>query len=441
MLRFIFALISIFFLSHSLAATPTTHVEKLPNGLTVVVREDHRAPVVFSSVWYKVGSSYEYDGITGISHVLEHMMFRGTKKVPNGQFDQRISAKGGRQNAMTSADFTMYYQLLPAKQLALSFELEADRMRNLVLSPTLFSKEVNVVQEERRLRTDDNPQALTWERMKAAAYVSNPYHHPVIGWMSDLKSLTVQDLATWYQKWYSPANAVVVVVGDVQPKDVFALAKRYFGPLPKVSVPTVKPRTGVTQLGKRVVSVSAPAKLPWVVMAFNVPSIKTAEQTWQPYALALMAGILDAGKSARLSQHLIRKNLIAVSASAGYDPFSLHSNLFVFEGIPTVNKKVEDLQSAVWDEIKALQKTAVSKEELARVKAQLIAQKIYEKDALQTQGMDIGTPMMLGLSWRDADEYVARILAITPAQIQQVANQYFTPKRLTVAILKPIKKA
>ncbi|MDQ5911171.1 MAG: zinc protease, partial [Pseudomonadota bacterium] len=202
-----------------LAAAPV-HEFTLDNGLKILVRQDHRAPVVVSQIWYKVGSSYEPSGLTGISHLLEHLMFKGTPNVPGGEFSRIIAANGGDQNAFTSYDYTAYFQTLEKERLELSFRLEADRMRHLLLKPEDVAKEAQVVAEERRLRTEDQPEALTHERFQAAAYVTSPYRNPIIGWMQDIESIKPDDLRHWYQQWYAPNNATLVVVGDVEPAKV-----------------------------------------------------------------------------------------------------------------------------------------------------------------------------------------------------------------------------
>jgi len=211
----------------SLCAADATRSLTLDNGMKIIVREDHRAPVVVSQVWYKVGASYEHDGITGVSHVLEHMMFKGTDNLKPGEFSEIISANGGRENAFTGRDYTAYFQRIASDRLEICLKLEADRMRNLVLTEAEFAKEIEVVKEERRMRTEDNPNALTYERFIAAAFLNNPYRNPVIGWMQDLDSLTVEDARQWYKRWYTPNNATLVVVGDVKAQDVFKLAKKY----------------------------------------------------------------------------------------------------------------------------------------------------------------------------------------------------------------------
>lgn len=410
---------------------------RLKNGLTLLVEEDHRAPVVFTSVWYKVGGSYEHDGITGVSHVLEHMMFRGTKKYPAGALEQLIAENGGQQNAMTGNDQTMYYQRLSADKLPLSFKLEADRMNNLTLSDKDFKKEIQVVMEERRMRYDDNPNALTYERFMAAAFVNNPYHHQAIGWMTDLQHMSAQDVRDWYHTWYVPNNAIVVVVGDVKPDDVYKLAQRYFGALAPRAVPQLKPRTEIPSRGTKQVAVYAPAKLPVLMMGYQTPSLVTAKEKWQPYALDVLAAIMGGSDSSRFATDLVRGQQIATTAQASYSIYSLHSNLFTMVAIPARGHSVKQLQQAFLHQVNNIQTTLVSPQELARVKAQVIAQNVYKKDSLSNQAMDIGVPESIGLSWRVDRQYVKQIKNVTAQQIQAVAQRYLTPRRLTIAVLHP----
>ena len=217
------------------------HEKTFANGMKVIVKEDHRAPVVISQVWYQVGSAQEHSGITGVSHVLEHMMFKGTEKFPSGTFSSTVAKIGARDNAFTGRDYTAYYQLMGKEHLAVSFELESDRMLNLILAEEDFKSEVEVVKEERRLRTDDNPNARVYEQLYSTAFVNNPYHHPIIGWMNDLDNLALADLADWYQRWYTPNNATLVVVGDVDPESVIAMAEQYFAGLPNHDLSILKP--------------------------------------------------------------------------------------------------------------------------------------------------------------------------------------------------------
>ncbi len=420
------------------SAEPQVHEFTLNNGLKVLVKEDRRAPVVVSQVWYKVGSSYEYGGITGVAHMLEHMMFKGTKKHPPGEFSRIIAANGGSENAFTGRDYTAYFQSLEKSRLAVSFELEADRMRNLQLLEDEFQKERQVVLEERRMRTDDKPRAKTHEYFNAMAHTNGGYRNPVIGWADDIEHLTVADLNDWYQRYYAPNNATLVVVGDVDPNEVLTLAKKYFGPLQPSSLKSVKPRTEVEQMGPRRMTVRLPAKQPFVVLGYKVPALKNAKEEWEAYALEVLAGILDGGNSARLATHLVRGQQIAVSAGAGYDLYSRLPGLFIVEASPAPGQTVGALEQALEREIGLLQEQAVSQQELDRVKAQVLANAIYERDSVFYQAMQLGTLETVGVGWQRMDEYVERIDAVTAEQVQSVAKKYLIDNRLSVAVLDPL---
>lgn len=414
-----------------------THEYLLDNGLKIIIREDHRAPVVVSQIWYKAGSSYEKNGSTGVAHVLEHMMFKGTEKHGPNEFSKIISENGGRENAFTGQDYTAYFQQLEKSRLRISFEMEADRMQNLNMSAEEFGKEVKVVMEERRMRTDDKPTSLTYEQFLATAFVNSPYHHPIIGWMDDLRNLTVQDAQEWYNHYYAPNNATLVVAGDVNPQEVYTLAKKYYGPLQKRQIPTLKPQTEIQQKGIKRITVKAPAQLPYMVMGYKVPVVKTAKNDWEPYALEMLAHVLDGGDSARFTKNLIRKQQVAQSISTSYDLYSRLDELFTFSTTPAQGKNVKQLENAIREEIKKVQDELVSEEELKRIKAQVVASKVYEKDSIFYQAMQIGTLETVGLDWRISDQFVDKIRAVTPEQIQQVANKYLVDDRLTVAVLDP----
>ncbi len=420
------------------AQTPV-HEYQLDNGLKLLVRPDHRAPVVVSQIWYKVGASYENNGITGISHALEHMMFKGTEKVPPGEFSKLIKANGGRDNAFTGRDYTAYFQLLEKSRLPVSFELEADRMRNLTLPKDEFIKELEVVKEERRLRTEDNPRSLTYEQFNAAAYNSNPYKNPIIGWMNDIDNMKVEDLKVWYDQWYAPNNATLVVAGDVNPDEVYALAKKHFGHIKSRPVPALKPRIEAKQLGERRLVVRAPAKVPYMIMGYKVPVLRTAEQPWEPYALEVLAGILSGGDSARLPKELVRTKQIAVNADSGYNMHSMHNELFLLDGTPAQGHSISDVEKALKAQLEKIKQQKVGLDELNRIKAQVIANDVYEKDSVFYQAMALGQLETVGLGWQKADEYVEQIRAVTPEQIQQVAKKYLVDNTLTIAILEPQK--
>ncbi|NOQ80265.1 MAG: insulinase family protein [Gammaproteobacteria bacterium] len=426
----------------SAATEQTTQISEktLENGLKVIVKPDHRAPVVISQVWYKVGSSYESGGTTGVSHVLEHMMFKGTEKYPTGEFNKIISRNGGEDNAFTSKDYTAYYQKLEKSRLKVSFEMESDRMRGLLLPKDEFDKEIMVVMEERRWRTDDKPQSLTYEQFYATAFDNSGYHNPTIGWMDDLKNMTVADLNAWYQRYYAPNNATLVVVGDVEPDAVFTLAEHYFGPLKPFKIEKLKPRVEREQKGTKRIEMTLEAKLPYIVMGYKVPVVNTAEIKWEPYALDLLAGILDGGDSARLSKNLIKGSKIATSAGAGYSMDAIIQALFLLDGIPAKGTTTAQLEVALLKELDEVKNNLVTEAELNRVKAQVISSAVYEQDSMFYQGMKIGIAETVGIGWQEESRYVEYIQAVTAEQIQQVAKKYFTPKTLTVATLKPITK-
>lgn len=442
-MRKIFATVVCFFVMLVIPVISKTgglqgHQYILDNGLKLLVKEDHRAPVVVSQIWYKVGSSYEYDGITGVSHVLEHMMFKGTDTYLPGQFSRIIASQGGRENAFTGRDYTAYFQRLENSRLSISFELEADRMRHLKLLDDEFVKELKVVIEERRMRTDDKPRSKTYEYFLALAYTNSPYRNPVIGWPADLDNLKLADLETWYKLWYAPNNATVVVVGDVIPDQVYALAKKYFGPLKPSQMEFQKPRTEVKQLGERRMIVKLPAKTPFLIMGYKVPVLHNNEREWEAYALEVLSGILDAGDSARLSKRLVRGSQLAASAGAGYDLYARLPSLFVVEGTPVKEKTVEQLELAFKAEIRQLQEEPVDEDELGRVKAQVLANAVYERDSGFYQAMQLGMLETVGIGWQKMDEYVERINSVTPRQIQVVARKYLVDNHLSVAYLHPL---
>jgi len=424
--------------SQLLQASGAVHEYQLDNGLKLIVKEDHRAPVVVSQVWYKVGASYEYDGITGVSHVLEHMMFKGTDAHPPGEFSRIIAANGGNENAFTSANYTAYFQNLEQSRLPVSFELEADRMRNLHLQEEEFRKEIKVVMEERRLRTEDKPAALTYEQFNAAAFTSSSARIPTIGWMNDLENMQLEDLQAWYERWYAPNNAIVVVAGDVEPEAVLRLAKQYFGPLRPETVVPPKPRIEPPQRGMRSIVVRAPAEVPYTIMGYKVPVLKTAEEAWEPYALEVLASILDGGDSARLTSELVRGSQIATDAGAGYDLYDRQETLFLLDGTPAATEGIEALQQALLQQVQRLKDEPVKADELERVKSRVIADAVYEQDSVFYQAMKLGQLAAIGLDWRLADEYVARIKAVTAEQLQAVAAKYLVDSHLTVARLEPL---
>jgi zinc protease len=409
----------------------------LSNGLKVVVEEDHRAPVVVQQIWYHVGSMDERTGKTGLAHALEHMMFKGTKRVPAGEFSRRIAAAGGRENAFTNDDYTAYFQQLQKSKLPLAMQLEADRMHNLNLTDKEFSKEIQVVMEERRMRTDDEPHSLLSEDLMAAAYKEHPYRRPVIGWMSDLLALNVGDVKDWYQTWYAPNNATLVIAGDVKADEVFKLAQRYYGPIAAKKLPVRRHYTEPPQIGIKRIVVKAPAELPYLLMVYHAPALQDAEKDWKPYALQVLAGVLDGNESARLNKALVREQQIASEAGAGYEPTSRGPAMFELDGTPSAGKTVADLEAALRSQIALLVKDGVSEEELARVKAQVAAGEVYKLDSTFYQAMQIGEMESIGLGYQAIPLMLKKIEAVTAGQVRDVAREFLQDDNLSVAVLDP----
>jgi len=431
-------LIAILLISSAAVANP--HEFLLDNGLRLIVKQDHRSPVVVTQIWYKAGSIDEVNGVTGVAHVLEHMMFKGTEKVPNGDFSKKIAAAGGRENAFTSYDYTAYYQQLHKNHLPMAMELEADRMRNLILTEEEFSKEIKVVMEERRLRTDDQARSLLYEKMMSVAYQAHPYKNPIIGWMNDLENMRVEDAREWYDRWYAPNNAILIVVGDVDANEVFRLAQKNYGTIPKhplLPLNARKPQTEPPQTGTKRIIVKAPAELPYLMMGYHAPTIKNVMEDWEPYALEILEGVLDGHASARLNKSLVRESQIANSANAGYSAMARGPSVFFLSAVPRAGKTVAELEQALRKEIEKITKDGVTEDELARVKAQVVAGHVYQRDSIFSQAMQLGRLESTGLSYRDIDIILEKLKAVTAAQVRDVAKKYFNDDSLTVAVLDP----
>ncbi|MES2370404.1 MAG: pitrilysin family protein [Pseudomonadota bacterium] len=409
----------------------------LDNGMRVIVQEDHRAPVMVSQVWYRAGSMDEFNGTTGVAHVLEHMMFRGTKMVPPGEFSKRIAAAGGRENAFTNRDHTAYFQQMQKDRLELAMQLESDRMANLVIRDDLFAKEMQVVMEERRLRTDDQPQSVVYERLMATAYQESPYRRPVIGWMDDLQHMTAQEARDWYARWYVPNNATLVVAGDVKSDDVIAMAKRYFGVIPARVLPVRKPQDEPAQIGEKRVVVKVPAKVPYLLMAWHAPILKDWEKDTAPYALQILAGVLSGNDSARLQKSLVKTQQIAVSTSAGYDAVSRGPGMFMIDATPAPGKTADELEKAIRGQVERIQRDGVSEAELARVKAQVIAADVYQRDSLFYQAMQLGEYVTAGLPPEALAHRVDKLRAVSAGEVQAAAKQWLEDDQLSVGILDP----
>ena len=409
----------------------------LANGMKLIVKEDRRAPSVVHMVWYRAGAMDEPDGVSGVAHVLEHMMFKGTEDVGPGEFNKRVAAVGGRDNAFTGKDYTAYFQQVPPAHLPAMMALEADRMQNLVLTDDEFRRELEVVKEERRLRTDDQPRALVFEQLMATAYQAHPYRRPVIGWMPDLEAMQPDDARAWYRRWYAPNNAYLVVVGDVDHREVFREAEKHYGSLAADELPARRISPEPAQRGPRASVVKAPAELPYLTMAWQVPALRDPANDREAYALQVLAAVLDGYDGARLTRRLVRDQQIAVSVGASYDTGNRGPALFYLHGVPAAGTTPEALQAALRAEIQRIRDEGISAEELARVKTQAVAAQVYKRDSLMGQAMGIGYLESAGMSWRDEATLLDGLRAVTAEEVQAVARRYFDDDTLSTARLEP----
>jgi len=420
-----------------------THEFTLDNGLKVIVREDHRAPVVISQIWYKVGSSYEMPGQTGLSHALEHMMFKGSSKTGPGESSLILRTLGAEENAFTDSDCTVYYQELARDRLSVAFELEADRMATLTLPADEFSLEIEVIKEERRERTDDKQVAKAQERFNALAFPSCGYHNPTIGWRADLDRMKIEELKQWYEAWYAPNNATLVVVGDVEPDNVKALAERFFGPIPRREVPPSKRPVELAEPGERKITLHVTGRLPRLFYGFNVPGLATADDQRSVHALRVIAALLDGGEAARIPAQLIREEALLISASSSYDAFTRGDSLFMISAIPNTheNKTLNDAETGIWRLLDDLKTKPTSAEDLERVLAEAIANVVYKRDFVSNQATTLGRLETVGLCWKLMDDELKSLQNVTPQDIQNAANTYFTRERLSIAHVMSEEKA
>ena len=419
------------------ADADNTFETRLANGMRVVVREDHRAPTAVQMVWYRVGSIDERDGVTGVAHVTEHMMFKGTPSIGPGEFNRRVAAIGGRDNAFTSTDYTAYFQQVPATQLKTVMALEADRMRHLTLERAGYSKEIQVIMEERRMRTDDQSGARVHEAMNAVAWQAHPYRRPVIGWMSDLEQMTVADVRDWYRRWYVPNNATLVVVGDVNHRQVFGWAQQTYGAIPARALPERKQFEEPVQAGKRQLDVKAPADLPLLVMGWKVPRLNDPRKDVDPYALEMLAQILDGHEAARLPTALVKEQQVAVSVDTSYDSTNRGPSMFMLQASPRPGYTVDQLEQAIRGALAEVANKGVTEQELARARSQLRSSEVYKKDSMMGQAMEIGMLETLGYGWQASPLMLDKLNQVTIADVQRVAQSYFKDDQLTIARLVP----
>ena len=414
----------------------------LSNGMALLVQPDRRAPTAMHMVWLRVGSMDEVDGTSGVAHVLEHMLFKGTKKVPVGEFSRRVAALGGQENAFTSRDYTGYYQQIPADKLEAVMRLESDRFAHNQWPDEEFRKELEVVKEERRMRTDDQPRALLMEQLHAAVFTASPYRRPVVGWMSDLDALTPDDARQFYRRWYVPANAAIVVAGDVDVQRVRALAEKYYGAIPARAVPARKPRTEPAQPGLRRITVKAPAEQAYVALAFRAPSLQRLDALTatdqDALALVVLSAVLSGYDGARLERALGQgEGRVADTSGSSADVLGRGPSLFYLSGVPAQGKTAQQVEDALRAEVARVASEGVSPAELERVKTQWVASTVYQRDSLSSQAGELGSNWVQGLPLDAEERTLALLRSVTPEQVQSVAQRYFGDDQLTVATLAP----
>ncbi|MGJ7570815.1 M16 family metallopeptidase [Variovorax sp. RB2P76] len=426
--------------SAAAAAAPGPQQFTLANGMTLIVQPDRRSPTAVQMVWVRVGSMDEVDGTSGVAHALEHMMFKGTKDIKPGEFSRRVAALGGQENAFTTRDYTGYYQQIPVGSLEQVMKLESDRFANNQWPDDEFKREIEVVKEERRLRTEDQPRALLGEQQNAATFIASPYHRPVVGWMSDLDAMTPEDVRDFHKRWYVPANAVLVVAGDVDVAQVRAMAEKYYGRIPSRAVPARKPRIEPVQRGIRRIEFKAPAEQAYVSLAFRAPQLAGIDDAnSDAWALVVLSAVLDGYSGARLDRALTQgPDRVADSAGAYSGFVGRGPQLFVLDGVPAAGKSAEVVEAALRAQVARIAKDGVGEAELARVKTQWVASETYKRDSVMAQARELGSNWVQGLPLDASERIVARLQAVTPAQVQAVAAKYFGDDQLTVATLRPL---
>ena len=423
-------------LAPSLFAQSPTHMHTLNNGLKVLIKEDHRAPLVAVQVWYAVGSVDEAEDKLGISHVLEHMMFKGTVRVPDNELKLLNASYGGHLNAITTPNYTYYYQTLPKDYLNLALELEADRMSGLHLKQRDFTTEIQVVMEERRQRIDDNPQSLAFEVFRYAAYPQSRYQNPVIGSMDTLNNIKLKDLQHWYNQWYAPNNATVVVVGNMNPTQTLTQIQRYFGDIQPVSLPPRKAITHPTDIGYRHVDIDSQTQVANLYMAWNVPSLVTAQDIKDPYRLSLLRHILNGQISSRLNRILIKEQKKLAAVNVSYDMLQRGDTLFIITAVPNPNVSLKQAQMAIQHVLNDLAQQPLSVDELERIRISVLAELIYHQDTLNAQAQLLGNAAINQFNPNFISSLPQHYKDINNDDIQKIITQYFKSTNLTTLYMQ-----
>jgi zinc protease len=420
-----------------LTSSPATPVQEfvLDNGLKVLLLEDHKSPVVTFQVWYRVGSRNEKDGKSGLSHFLEHMMFKGSKKIKPEEYSRIIAKNGGRSNAFTTSDVTVYYATMSRDKIGIEIDLEADRMANALLGETYFEPEKKVIQEERRLRTEDKPVSALGEVAGAVAYMVHPYRRPVIGWMEDIQNLTRQELVDHYKLYYAPNNAFIVMAGDFSTAETLPKIRAAFGNIPRGSeAPKVRAEEP-PQKGERRVTLKKEAELPFVLMYYHTPNLKSPDN----YALDVLSVVLAGGRSSRLYHDLVYQKRLARSVDADYNGLSIDPSVFSMTAQLMPGKDPAEIEREIDSLLEPLKSDLISDRELQKAKNQIESAFVYAQDSIFGQAMKIGYYEAVG-DWRLLDRYLDGIRKVTPQDIQRVAQEYLNRDRRTVGVLIPTKE-
>lgn len=407
----------------------------LDNGLKVLLLENHKSPAVTFQVWYRVGSRNEQDGKSGLSHFLEHMMFKGTPDVGPEEHMRIIAKNGGRSNAFTMQDATVYFATMSREKIGIAIELEADRMANALLDGNYFDAEKKVVLEERRLRTEDNPASSLDEITSAVTYTVHPYRRPVIGWMGDIKNMTREDLKRYYRVYYAPNNAFLVVVGDFSSKEILTKIKTAFGKIPRGSdIPKVKVKE-IPQRGERRVNLKKEAELPLLLIYYHVPNLSNSDS----FALDLLTVILASGRSSRLHQDLVYRRRLARRVDADYGRLSVDPTIFSISAQAMPEKDPAEVERAIDNLLEQIRSQPITERELQKAKNQIESSFIFSQDSIFGQAMRIGR-YEIAARWQIKDRYLTGIRKLTAADLLRVAKRHLDPDRRTVGVLIPTKK-
>jgi Predicted Zn-dependent peptidases len=434
------ALAMVFSLPVPLAAAAKLQFADYPNGVRLVVEEDHSAPVAIVQVWHRVGGRDEIPGKTGLAHVLEHMSFKGSDKFGPGEFSRRIAAMGGTDNAFTATDYTAYFEIIPAEHVDEVLAMEADRFTHLRLAEEDFAKEIRVIMEERRMRTDDDPNSRMFEELAAVALRLSPYRNPVIGWMQDLRRLSIEDVRAFYRRWYVPAGATVVIVGDVDFAHIKQMVGRTFGRLPSRSAPPRFMPTEPEPLGPKRMVARLPAQLPMLVVAMPVPAWRPGKNDRQAAALAVATEILAGGRSALLTREIVDKGRKAFSVGAGYDPFSIGIDLWNAYGMLGPKQTPRAFERSLWASIDHLREKGPTKEQLAAAKRGMIADEIYAQDSLYLRAKEIGELESIGIGADKREDWLKAVRGVTAVDVQRVLGRWIRPERATTGLLQPKRR-